>query len=98
MFYLITPRGLVDDTIRITREVKWITLKKIPGKSIPIHKPQDNWELRGNGNETVGQFYNPGKQRYTFLEKYSVAYPDYKTVLLFRCRYLAVPNYLEVYV
>ena len=68
VFYLITPRGLVDDTIRITREVKWITLKKIPGKNIPIHKPQDNWELRGNGNETVGQFYNPGKQRYTFLK------------------------------
>lgn len=68
VFYLITPRGLVDDTIRITREVKWITLKKIPGKNIPIHKPQDNWELRGNGNETVGQFYNPGKRRYTFLK------------------------------
>lgn len=67
VFYLITPRGLVDDTIRITREVKWITLQKVPGKNIPIKKPQDNWDNKSNGSETVGQFYNPGKQRYTYL-------------------------------
>lgn len=28
VFYLITPRGLVDDTIRITREVKWISIAR----------------------------------------------------------------------
>lgn len=69
VFYLITPRGLVDDTIRITREVKWISIARENnnGKIVLVHKPQDNWDNKSNGSETVGQFYNPGKQRYTYL-------------------------------
>lgn len=69
VFYLITPRGLVDDTIRITREVKWISIasENNNGKIVLVHKPQDNWDNKSNGSETVGQFYNPGKQRYTYL-------------------------------
>lgn len=69
VFYLITPRGLVDDTIRITREVKWISIARENnnGKVVVVHKTQDNWDNKSNGSETVGQFYNPGKQRYTYL-------------------------------
>lgn len=69
VFYLITPRGLVDDTIRITREVKWISIARENnnGKIVLVHKPQDNWDNKSNGSETVGQFYNPGKQRLTYL-------------------------------
>lgn len=70
VFYLITPRGLVDNTIRITREVKWISIgheQDSSGKVITVHKPQDNWENKSNGSETVGQFYNPSKQRLTYL-------------------------------
>ena len=84
VFYLITPRGLVDDTIRITREVKWISIKTIVKnrKTVTIIKPQDNWENKSDGSETVGQFYNPGKQRYTYLPSDGDSYNHFWDVSL----------------